>query len=310
MSWFILPTFIQDKTNCMRKIFNYLVPTVLVLGTLTSCSGDGDGKEIDSDIKDSSKTLMTNFDIKVFSIPSPIQTSMLINQLNLPFYSDILNDPEKVSGYSTKSTQALNLGVYGTDLGYSALYNESSYSLKYLSAVQKLSEKLGLSGAFDKSFMKRFEGHLSNQDTLMTLISDAFMQGDMFLKNDNRKFDAALILAGGWIESMHISSEINIKKATTRIVERIGEQQWTLVSTIDLLSECNANGVNDELIGDLEDLQFYFDKIESKYTYVEPTTDIEDKTTMLNHKLEIKIDTDILNQISMKIRSIREKITN
>ena len=294
----------------MRKIFNYLVPTMLLFGTLASCGGDGDGKEMDADIKDPTKTLLTNFDNKVFSIPSPVQTSMLIKQLNLPFYSDVLNNPENISGYSTKASQALNLGVYGTDLGYCALYSESAYSLKYLSAVQKLSEKLGLSGAFDKSFMKRFEGHLSNQDTLMTLVSEAFKKGDMFLKNANRKSDAALILAGGWIESMYISSEINIKKAAPRIVERIGEQQWTLVSIIDILSEYNTKGANDELIRDLEDLQFYFDKIESKYTYVEPTTDVENKTTMLNHKLEIKIDTDILNQISMKIRSIREKITD
>ncbi len=292
----------------MRKIFNYLVPTLFAFGTLMSC--DGDGKEMDPEIKDPNKTLMTKFDNKVFSIPSPVQTSMLIKQLNLPFYSDILNDAENVFGYSTKSAQALNLGLYGTDLGYSALYNESSYSLKYLSAVQKLSKKLGLSGAFDKSFMKRVEDHLSNQDTLMMLVSDAFMQGDMSLKNANRKSDAAMILAGGWIETMYILSEINIKKATPRIVERIGEQQWTLVSIIDLLSEYNTKGANDELIGDLHDLQFYFDKIESKYTYFEPTTDAENKTTMLNHKLEIKIDTDILNQISMKIRSIREKITN
>jgi hypothetical protein len=294
----------------MSKKVNYILPSAIVLGLLFSCGDSNTGKEIDEDLKDPNKTLITNFDNKVFSIPSPIQTSMLIKQLDLPFYPSVLNSVDKVSSYSTKASQSLNLGVYGTDLGYVSLYNENTYSIKYLAAVQKLTEKLGLTGAFDKKFLSRFDGQLSNQDTLMSLVSDAFKKADMFLKNANRKSDAALILAGGWIESMYLSSEINIQKSNPRIIERIGEQQWTLVSIIDLLSEYNEAGVNDDLIRDLKDLQFYFDKIEFKYTYNEPTTDVEKKTTMLNHKLEIKIDTDILNQISMKIRSIREKITN
>lgn len=280
------------------------------MGMLFSCGDPApEGQEMDDDLRDPNQTLITNFDNKVFSIPSPVQTSLLLKQLDLSFYPSVLNPLSKITSYTSKSSQALNLGVYGTDLGYVSLYNENAYSIKYLGVVQKITEKLGLTGAFDKEFLQRFEGHLSDQDTLMTIVSEAFKRADLFLKNSNRKSDAALILAGGWIESMYLSSEINIQKPTSRIVERIGEQQWTLNSIIDLLSEYNDGGVNDELIGDLKDLQFYFDKIKFKYTFNEPTTDVENKTTMLNHKLEIKIDTDILNQISMKIRSIRQKIT-
>lgn len=294
----------------MSKIVNYILSGAFALGILFSCGDAKPLKEIDEDIKDPNSSLMTNFDNKVFSIPSPVQTSLLIKELNLPFYLELLNPVENISEYSTKMSQSLNLGVYGTNLGYCAIYGENSYSIKYLSVVQKLTEKLGLTGAFNKRFLERFEGQLANQDTLMAIVTDAFKQADLFLKNANRKADAALILTGGWIESMYLSSEINIQKSSPRIVERIGEQQWTLNSIIELLSEYNKGGQNDALIQDLKDLQFYFDKIEFKYSYNEPTTDVAKKTTMLNHKLEIKIDTDILNQISMKIRSIREKITN
>jgi hypothetical protein len=292
------------------KIISYLLFSTVSLSVLISCGGDNKGKEMDGDSNNPGQTLMTNFDNKVFSIPSPVQTSLLIKQLDIPFYEDVLNPVDRSSKYTSRVSQSLNLGIYGTDLGYVALYNENSFSIKYLAAVQKLTEKLGLEGAFDKKFISRFENQLSNQDSLMTLVSEAFKKADLFLKNSNRKSDAALILAGGWIESMFICSEINRLQATPRIVERIGEQQWTLTSIIELLSEYNDNGANDDLIQDLVDLQFYFEKIDFKYTYNEPTTDVERKTTMLNHKLEIKMDTDILNQISMKIRSIRDKITN
>jgi hypothetical protein len=157
--------------------------------------------------------------------------------------------------------------------------------------------------------MKRFESNLANQDSMMILAADAFRKADNFLKNSNRKAISALVLTGGWIESMNLACELNNQRPSQRLVERIGEQQLSLATIIEILTEYNDDKVNDELNKDLTDLQFYFNKVEFKYTYKEPTTDAEKKTTTLNHSLQVKIDTDILNQITMKVRTIRQKIT-
>tara|TARA_R110000737_G_scaffold161270_1_gene189150 strand:+ start:29365 stop:30249 length:885 start_codon:yes stop_codon:yes gene_type:complete len=292
----------------MNKLFNYLILGVFIIPLLLSCSGESGGKEIDDDVLDPNSSLNTAFDGKIFSIPSPIQTSLLIKSLDLPFNSSLMSPVDDLESFTTEYQQSLNLGILGTDLGYASLYNQNSYSVRYLAAVQKITEKLGLGAAFDKQFLIRFEKNLANQDSMLIVVSDAFKKSDYFLKNSDRKATSALILTGGWIESMYLASELNIQKPSVKIVERIGEQQLTLTSIIEILSEYNTGKMNDGLIQDLKDLQFYFDKIEFKYTYVEPKTDEANKTTTLLHSLEIKIDTDILNQISMKIRSIREKI--
>lgn len=292
----------------MNKLNNYLVAGTFLVLLLFSCNGESRGKEIGDDILDPNSSLNTSFDGKIFSIPSPIQTSLLIKGLNIPFNSTLLSPVGDLESYSTEYQQALNLGILGTDLGYASLYNQNSYSVRYLAAVQKITEKLGLDAAFDKQFLIRFEKNLSNQDSMLIVVSDAFKKSDYFLKNSDRKVTSALILTGGWIESMYLASELNIQKPSVKVVERIGEQQLTLSSIIEILTEYNKNKMNEGLIQDLKDLQFYFEKIEFKYTYKEPTTAEASKTTTLNHSLVIKIDTDILNQISMKIRSIREKI--
>jgi len=130
---------------------------VFLFSSLSSC-GDGSEKEsIDKEAIDPAASLNTNFDGKIFSIPSPVQTAMLIKELNLPFDQNILNPTENSKNYSTEFKQALNLGIYGTDLGYCSLYEQKNSALKYLSAVEKLTGQLGLEGAFDKSFMSRFE---------------------------------------------------------------------------------------------------------------------------------------------------------
>jgi hypothetical protein len=304
----ILSIFSALNKTGMNKIYNYLISGVIIMPLLFSCSVESTGKEVDDEVLDPNSSLNTAFDGKIFSIPSPIQTSLLIKGLNVPFNSSLLSPADNLDSYSTEYQQALNLGVLGTDLGYASLYNQNSYSVRYLAAVQKITDKLGLGAAFDKQFLIRFEKNLSNQDSMLIIMSDAFKKSDIFLKNSDRKAASALILAGGWIESMYLASELNIQKPNVKIVERIGEQQLTLVSIIEILTEYNNGNVNDVLIQDLKDLQFYFEKIEFKYTYREPKTDEASKTTTLMHSLDIKIDTDILNQISMKIRSIREKI--
>lgn len=295
----------------MMKIFSAVIYLLVFNLILVGCKGssDGEGRDIDNDVLDPNSSLNTVFDGKIFSIPSPIQTSMMIRELDIDFNPNYLNPTDNLSGYNTSYKQALNLGVFGTDLGYVSLYNKSDYSIKYLASIEKITEQLGLTSAFDKRFMKRFESNLANQDSMMILAADAFRKADNFLKNSNRKAISALVLTGGWIESMNLACELNNQRPSQRLVERIGEQQLSLATIIEILTEYNDDKVNDELIQDLTDLQFYFNKVEFKYTYKEPTTDADKKTTTLNHSLQVKIDTDILNQITMKVRTIRQKIT-
>jgi hypothetical protein len=294
----------------MKTTFFRLFLLSFGIAVVASCgNGEGDDKQqVDKEIIDPNQSLNTNFDGKIFSIPSPVQTALLIKQANLPFNQDLLNPIENASNYSTEYKQALNLGIYGTDLGYSSLYEQKSVSLKYLSVVEKLTGQLGLEKAFDKKFMSRFEKNSDNQDSVMMIVSDAFRKADNFLKSSNRKSTSALILTGGWIESLYFACELNKTKENKKIIERIGEQQQTLHTIIEILKEYNKSNTNNDLIKDLEDLRFFFDKVIIDYQFVEPKTDSKNKTTTLQHNISVKIDTDVLNQITLKVRTIRENI--
>lgn len=278
--------------------------------SVSSCnsSGESEKETIDKEIIDTDASLNTNFDGKIFSIPSPVQTALLIKGSDIPFNQTLLNPISNVSNYSTEFKRALNLGIYGTDLGYTSLYEQKSLSMKYLSAVEKLTSALGLEGAFDRKFMSRFEKNADKQDSMMVIVADAFRKADNFLKNSNRKTTSSLILTGGWIESLYFACELNREKRNEKIVERIGEQQQTLNTIIDILTEYNKSGGNDGLIGDLKDLKFYFDKVTINYEYVKPKTDEKNKITVLQHKMTVKINTDIMNQITLKVSEIRGSI--
>lgn len=289
------------------RIKLFLVGTLLSI-VAVSCGGDKEENNIDQEVFDPNSALNTVFDGKIFSIPSPVQTAYLIKQLNLTFDKSLLNSDANVSDYVTEHKQALNLGVYGTDLGYSALYNQKNVSLKYLNAVEKLTAQLGLDAAFDSSFISRFERNSNNEDSMIILMSDAFKKADNFLKNANRKSTSALILTGGWIESIYLACELNAKKESEDIKRRIGEQKGSLGSIIELLTEYNQKGSNDELIASMNDLRTSFDKISFKYEYSAPETDEKNKMTTFHHSLEVGFPDEVLNEILTKLRAIRSSI--
>lgn len=290
---------------------NFIKISTLFLGAalFVSCGNNSNENGSKEAVIDPNSSLNTNFDGKLFSIPSPIQMALLIKEASATFNDQLLNSLDKSKNYTTEQKQALNLGIYGTDLGYASIYEQNSISLKYLSVVEGLTSKLGLESAFDKSFMSRFEKSHTNKDSVMNIIADAFRKGDNFLKNSKRKSTSSLILAGGWIESMHFACELNSVKENKKIINRIGEQQQTLISLIDILTEYNVKGNNDELLIDLKELQTIYEKVIIDYEFAAPKTDEAKKETTLQHKSSVKIEKSVLTEISAKINSIREKIT-
>ena len=289
----------------LQRILSAAICAIL----LVSCGSDADDQEnIDNEVFDPNSSLNTIFDGKIFSIPSPVQTAYLIKQLNLPFDATLLNDDANVGNYVTEYKQSLNLGIYGTDLGYSALYDQKNITMKYLTSVEKLTAELGLDAAFDTSFLTRFESNSGDEDSMILLMSQAFRQADNFLKQANRKSTSALILTGGWIESLYFACELNAKKPSPDIERRIGEQKRTLNSIIDILTEYNNEGSNDGLIEEMKDLKVSFDKVTMTYEYSAPETDEKKKLTTFHHTLDISIDKVILNEIRTKNTQTRANI--
>jgi hypothetical protein len=286
-----------------------MIFSFLTLQLLSSCGGNEiETVEIDEEVLDPNSSLNTNFDGKIFSIPSPIQTSILIKESNVPYNEKLLNPTTNLANYTTEYQRAINLGIYGTDLGYATLYDQNGTALKYLSTIEKLTNSLDLSNAFDKHFMSRFDLNSSNQDSVLVIVSEAFRKADSYLKSNDRKNTSVLILTGGWIESLYFACELAKTKSNKLVMDRIGEQQETLNTIIEILELYNKKGSNDELIEEMKMLKQSFDKIEITYEFIAPKTDAEKKLTTLQHKSKVKITNGILNEISTKITAIRSKI--
>lgn len=244
---------------------------------------------------------------QIFSIPSPIQTAMLINQSGAPFSKDMLNEPSKASNYQSTFDRALNLGVYGADLGYLTIYSQNDQALAYFAAVKKLGDNLGISSAFDVKLMNRFQANIGKKDSIISLVSDAYRASDAYLKDSKRSEVGGLVLTGGWIESMNFATGILKLKPNQDVQNRIGEQKTSVSSIVKLLGSFNKPEYA-ALIKQFTELSALFDGIDMKYTFIEPTVQADKKLTIINSKTEVKITPEQVKAISDKIAAIRKSI--
>lgn len=298
------------------NIKNFKLNTkVIALGLASmliySCGDPKPSDETTDDLPDTDtvKAVALNVGGKLFSVPSPMQTALLIQKSGVAYDKSILNAGNKNGQYASDYSRSLNLGIYGADLGYVSMYNQTQDAIGYLGAVKNLADKIGVSSAFDQTTMKRISDNISNKDSMLVLVGIAYRASDAYLKTNKRTEISSLILTGGWIESMNFSILAYNKKPTDEIKYRIAEQKQALLSIIELVKSHNLPDAT-ELSKQLDELAVIYNGISAKYNFVEPTTDEAKKTTYINSTTEISISKEQIEQISAKITAIRDAIIN
>lgn len=288
----------------MRFIYHYLL---LGLGFLLFACNNNVDKSSPEDV-DPETLLQTSFNGKLFSIPSPVLTTLLFKEINAPYTPSILIDKLEVDEMNDEYSRSLYLGLLSADLGYTSFYNDNTRIVKYLVAVEKLATDLGLDKNFNKDFMQRYESNVSKTDSLIQLSTEAFKYTDSYLKNNDRFETSLLILIGGWVETIHFACQLSKDMKTDLLITRIGEQKQTLETIISVLIDQNIDEKKPELLNAFKALDSAYQNVAMHYNYSEPSIDINNKTTTLNHSITFEVPEKTLEEIRTKVEAIRNLI--
>ena len=298
----------------MKKLlwFVWIIPFAAFM---VSCGGDSIEVETDdsSDVNVVDNNLVdipvhTQIGGKMFSIPSPIQMVNMIKENVSTFNEDLITDPESVANFTTEYKRAINMGIYGADLGYATIYENNTKAVSYLSSIEKLSDELGIAGAFDQELLERFIENGNNQDSMLVIMSEGYREGDKFLKDNEEHDVATLILTGGWIEALYFAAVTYEETGEQAIADRKKKKKTALGTIIELLEDYNTEEMYTTLIADLKSLEEDFDKIEFNYTFVEPVHNEKGHSTTIKSKSSVKIDDGILTSIIKKVKDIRNSL--
>ena len=247
---------------------------------------------------------------KIFSVPSPIQISILIKNLNIDFSEQNINPAENSFKYLTSYEQALNMGIYSTNLGYLHIYEHYSTAAEYFSAIRRLGSDLGVMNSFNDKILKRIENNSQNKDSLVYIFSTIYRDIDSYLLKNDRKKISILIITGGWIESLYLLTQTYQYLHTQAIINRIGEQKNPLNNVIELLQPFyhQNNDELDKLYEELYELKKIYSEIKQEYIYEEFTVIPEKKLTIIISQTKITISEAQIKEITYRITKIRSDI--
>lgn len=297
-----------------KHIYFFICAIALII---SSCGSDGkktSNLEDSIEVVDIDEQLIT--EIKTakqifYSLPSPLETAMLIKRAGATFNPEILNPLENASSYVTSKSMALNLGIYSTDLSYASLFDQTQYAIKYMTAARKMVDGLGITDAITNETIERLQENINHRDVIMDIISEAFMNSSSFLKENDRSAISAMVLIGGWIEGIYIATKLVDKSDFNKggLIDRIVDQKLSLVNVIKLLEENKEDDDINDILTLIYDLKSAYDRIQLTTTPIKTEQEENSNVTRIVSKTQATIDLETFNLLSNKVDAIRNNFT-
>ncbi len=190
------------------------------------------------------------------------------------------------------------------------MYDQLPEAAKYFSVVKKLTDELRMGNAIPAELLERIEKNMNNKDSLLYLVALSYRNADSYLINNERNKASTCILAGAWVESLYVLSQIATSGANKEILDRIGEQKYTLENILSLLRPNFGKGDADfdHLSEKLVDLATVFDGVTIEYSYNPPITDAQNKTTVITSSTKTVISDYQLKTIREMTEDIRKTL--
>ena len=301
-----------------KSLLNQFCILIAFAFLFSSCGGDQSGSEQEEDlqevqVEEGNEEMKKEFREAIDELPSPLEISKFIQETGATYMPDILNKYQNVDNYSsTNYKRALNLGVYGADLGYSCVYYNVPDVLQFMDASKKLSEELGIAGVFEQEKVQEFEQSLADRDSLIKVVTENIYMADQVLIEKDNLDIAALVLAGSWVEGLYISTSIVknyprdipeefVLQILNPIINEIANQGQTLGQLQTILNKFPDNPQIVDLNTQLNDLAALYENIGGETSEASG----DDVNQDINAGVELSMTTEQLAQVTAMVEKIR-----
>lgn len=216
-----------------------------------------DQEKVESDLRNAKSI------INLFPAPGEILTRFY--NADLEYKEELLHDPGKANEYITSRAKGLNLGIYISDLAYSALFSRNSNATGYMEVVRKLSNDLDISNAEFQSLTERLGDNIGNADSLIVIGNDAFYNVLEFLETSGRNNTIALISSGAYVESIYLALHSTEKYSENDpILQQISELKYPLENLLNQAESASDDPAVQSILEYIRELDGIFSELESE----------------------------------------------
>ncbi len=274
---------------------------ILLIPLLFGCASDSSNDEENNVDSLSEVMAVDTIDPNAFTLytlPSPLQIATAIKIFNMGYYEELLNPTnQSTANFSTNYLKALNIGIFGVDMGYTTLYHKDQTAIYYMSIIQKLAKELDIMSGFDISTARDFKKNIDNQDSLTHIILSAFAKSHKYLQENDREDAGLLIITGSFLEGMYLIIGLSEGEYDTKIKHIVAMQKEYLANIIELLSRYSENSEISNLVKQLGEIRDIYNDISIDYS---------DSGEIL----KVNIKNSQIGGIKAKINTIRNDIVS
>jgi hypothetical protein len=244
-----------------------------------------------------------------YGILTPVEICTIFNRLGVPHNNDILNPISNRDLYLSSSKASINTGIYGVDFGYLKIFGVGQEMIDYMVTIREMSNKLGIPDTYFTEPIKKVQSDISEPDTILFLMSDAYTRMESHLREGGRESTAGLMIMGGWVEAMYVATQLvyNPEKPDPEVIQKIAQQKYTLTTLLSYLKNYYDDPVVVYYSKKLKYLKNYFDSFDIYFRKGDLEIDIN-KQVFRSTGSEMNVTVETLNKIRNYVSKLRTEM--
>ena len=244
-----------------------------------------------------------------YGILTPVEICTIFNRLGITYNNATLNPISNRDQYLSSSKASINTGIYGVDFGYLKVFGIGQQMIDYMVTIREMCNKLGIPDSYLTEPIKRVQSDISEPDTIMFLMDDAFTKMEAHLREGGRESTAGLMVMGGWVEAMYIATQLvyNPDKPDPEVIQKIAQQKYTLTSLLSFLKNYYDDPVVVYYSKKLKYLKNYFDSFDIYFKKGDLEIDTV-KQVFRSTGSEMTVSVETLNRIRDYISKLRTEM--
>jgi len=298
----------------MRQFLPVLIAICAMTLIITSCNRTAKGPNIPAPVFSTHlpETPDDTFNIReiYYGLLTPVEVCNIFERLGIRYNDTIILASGNRDLYMSSYKAAMNLGVYGVDMGYMKLFGVNRQTVSYFSTIQTLSERLNMPDTFLSDAIRSFDANIGNADSLTGLMNDAYSKIDEHLRLEGSEGTLGLMLMGGWIEAMYLATQLAYDPVNPdpQVVGKLAEQKYSLISLLSFMKNYYDDPMVVFYTKKLKYLNRWFDTFEIYYQPGDVSIDtLRQVITTTGTEMTVTVGT--LNEIRDYVAKLRAEIT-
>jgi len=291
----------------MKKIVLKLFIIPLLAMLIVACVEESPKSGTDSNVKEKKEN--NSIDNRVSMVPTPNELFDIIKEVNITYNEQVLNSPDKKDNYTDKKTQSLNFGIYTADLAFATSFGNPTESAKYFIVIKDMGDRLNINNALDQTVFDEIDKSINenNNDELFNLSDSAYYDAYTYLKVNERGPSLALIVLGGWVESLYIMTQLGDYNKGSVLLSRIVDQKYTLENLYEFMEEYESDIDVMEMMATLQPIDEVFLNLEESVGD-EFSNSNEKDVNLMDGGSDFLMTEDQYNHLKSAVNELRTKI--